>query len=157
MKEYNLVKSLAPNKEILITRSNNAIGFPVNKPTPDIFGISIYKRVWDASITHRYLEYPFPSWYYSFLAEVQRFITGKDMVITELQAEAWPPKGQTITNTTLNEQNKSMNAKILKNRFNFAKATGMKKVYFWGAEYWYYRKKVLHDPSLWEEAKQEFR
>ncbi len=155
--EYNLVKSLAPNKEILVTRSNNAIGFPINKPTPDIFGISIYKRVWDANITHRYLEYPFPSWYYGFLAEVQRFITGKDMIITELQAEAWPPKGQAITNTTLNVQNESMNAKMLKNRFSFAKATGMRKVYFWGAEYWYYRMEVLHDPSLWKVAKQEFR
>ncbi len=155
--EYNIVNKLAPHKNILITRSNNAIGFPLNAPTPDVFGISIYKRVWDASITHRYLEYPFPSWYYSFLAEVQKIITGKNMIITELQAEAWPPGGQAITKTSLKVQNKSMNALRLNNRFNFAKATGMREVYFWGAEYWYYRMEVLHDPSLWNIAKKEFK
>jgi len=26
----------------------------------------------------------------------------------------------------------------------------------WGAEYWYYRLKVLHDSSLWNVAQQEF-
>ena len=29
------------------------------------------------------------------------------MIIDEEQAEAWPPHGQTITETSLNEQNKS--------------------------------------------------
>ena len=155
--EYNLIKQLDPHHMIIIGRSNNAIGFPIGQPQPDLFSISVYKRVWDASVTHRYLEYPFPNWFYSFLAGVQELYTHHNMIIAEMQAEAWPPKGQTILQTPLSEQNKSMNANRLLHRFIFARSTGMKDAIMWGAEYWYYRKVILHDPSLWNVAKQEFR
>lgn len=154
--EFNLVKKLDPTHAIIIGRSNNDLGTPSGQPTPDEFGVSIYQRVWDAGVTHRYLEYPFPTWYYAFLAGVQKITTGKDMVIDELQAEPWPPNGQTIPATSLAEQNKSLNAKRLQQNFTYAQATGLKTVYFWGAEYWYYRKTVLHDPSAWNVAKQAF-
>jgi hypothetical protein len=49
-----------------------------------------------------------------------------------------------------------MNATILKARFKYGEATGMKTIYAWGAEYWYYRMVKLHDPSLWNVAKQAF-
>ncbi len=154
--EYNLVKRLDPAHPIIVSRSNNALGFPVGQPQPDEFGISVYKRVWDAGVTHRYLEYPYPAWYYGFLAGVQKTFLHKDMAIEELQAEAWPPNSQTITETSLDEQNKSINAQRLHDRFKYAEATGMKQINLWGAEYWYYRQLVLHDPSLMNVAKQEF-
>ena len=156
IKEYNLVKSLDPKHPIIITRSNNAIGFPIGQPVPSEYSISIYKRVWDANLTHRYLEYPFPAWYYAFLAGFQKIFLGKNMMIGEMQAEAWPPNFQTIPETSLKEQNKSINATRLQNRFNFARATGMRNIDMWGAEYWYYRMVKLHDPSLWNVAKKEF-
>lgn len=155
--EYNLLRKLDPNHPIIIGRSNNAIGFPINQPQPSIFGISVYKRVWDATVTHRYLEYPYPSWFYSFLAGIQEIFDHKNMIIAEMQAEPWPPNGQTIPQVSLKEQNKSMNATRLKNRFRFSKATGMKDVIMWGAEYWYYRKVILHHPGMWNVAKQEFK
>lgn len=155
--EYNLVKKLDPDTPVIIGRSNNAIGFPIGKPIPDEFSISIYKRVWDANLSKRYLQYPFPAWFYGFLAGTQKITFGKDMMIGELQAEAWPPKGQTITETSLAEQNKSINAKRLADTFDFGEATGMRQINMWGAEYWYYRKVVLHDPSLWNVAQAEFK
>lgn len=155
--EYKLVKRLDSKHPVIISRSNNALGMPVGEPTPDLFGISIYKRVWDAAYTHRYVEYPFPAWYYAFLAGAQKILTGRDMIIHELQAEAWPPHGQSIQETSLEEQNKSLNAERLKNRFEHGRATGMRTMYLWSGEYWYYRKQKLHDPSLWDVAKQEFR
>ncbi len=155
--EYALVKKADPNHPVIVSRSNNGIGTPLGAPTPDEYGISIYKRVWDAGVTHRYIEYPFPSWYYAFLAGVQKITTGKDMIIHEMQAEAWPPNGQGITETSLAEQNKSLDAHRLKDRFDFAKATGMKTIDMWGSEYWYYRKVVLHDDSLWQVAQQEYK
>lgn len=154
--EYNLVAKTDPKHPIIVGRSNNALGTPIGKPTPDMFSISVYKRVWDAGVTHRYLEYPFPAWYYGFVAGVQKIVTGKDMIIGELQAEAWPPHGQQIPKTSLAEQNKSMNADMLTKRFKYGEDTGMRGIYMWGAEYWYYRKVILHDPSLWNVAKQEF-
>lgn len=155
--EYNLVKRLDPHHTVIVARSNNAIGLPVGQPRPDEFGISIYKRVWDAGVTHRYLEYPYPAWYYAFVAGLQKIITGHDMVIHELQAEAWPPNQKSITETSLAEQNKSLDAKRLNDRFTYGQATGMRTMDMWGAEYWYYRLTVMHDPSLWNVAKQNFR
>lgn len=156
--ENNLVKSLDPNHPIIIGRSNNDLGYPINQPMPSgSFSVSIYQRVWDATVTHRYLQYPFPSWYYAFLAGWQKIFDHRDMVIGELQSEAWAPNGKTIPETSLAEQNKSMNPARLKSTVQFAKNTGMKTIDLWGAEYWYYRATVLHDPSLMTAAAQEFK
>lgn len=155
--EYNLVKSLDSKHPIILGRSNNAMGIPLGNPKPDLYSISVYTKVWDAAVTHQYLAYPFPSWYYGFLAGIQKLLLGRNMVIDEMQAEAWTPDGKSITQTSLSEQNKSMNAADLKYSFEFAKKTGMKSVDMWGAEYWYYRMTILHDPSLWNVATKEFR
>lgn len=154
--ETAIVKKIDPWHKLIISRSNNAIGMPIGAPTPDEYGISIYKRVWDATLTKRYLEYPFPAWYYAFVAGTQKIITGKDMIIHELQAEAWPPNGKFITDISLEEQNKSFNAERFRDRIEFGKATGMREIYLWGSEYWYYRKVVEKDPSLWLVAKDAF-
>lgn len=155
VREYNLVKKLDSSHTLIIARSNNALGTPVGKPTPDEFGISIYKRVWSPPIG-RYMEYPFPAWYYAFVAGVQKITTGKDMIIHELQAETWPPKRQSIQATSLDEQNKSFNADRFEKRVAFGKGTGMREIYLWGAEYWYYRKVIMQDPSLWDVAEETF-
>jgi hypothetical protein len=154
--EYNLVSKLDPEHPIIIARSDNALGIPVRQPQPAEFSISIYRRVWDATFTHRYLQYPFPSWYYAFLAGTQKIFLHKDMMIGELQAEAWAPNGKTIPQISIAEQNKSFDAQRFTSTVNFAKNTGMKSIDLWGAEYWYYRQQVLHDPSLMNVARQEF-
>jgi len=153
--EYNLVKKLDPQRTIIVARSDNALGISVHQPRPDELGISIYKRVWSPPIG-RYYEYPFPAWYYAFLAGTQKLLTGKDMIIHELQAEAWPPNYQSIPGTSLAEQKKSLDAERFKNRIQYGKGTGMREIYLWGSEYWYYRLVVLHDPSLWNVAEQTF-
>lgn len=154
--EYKLVKGLDQEHKVIINRSNNALGWPVGQPQPDEFGISIYKRVWDAGVTKRYLEYPYPAWYYAFVAGWQKMVTGRDMIVHELQAEAWSPNGKSLTEISLDEQNKSLNADRFKARFEYGRSTGMRELYLWGAEYWYARKVVLNDPSLWDVATQEF-
>lgn len=154
--EYNLVKRADPAHPVIVPRSNNSIGLPLGQPRPDDFSVSVYKRVWDAGVTHRYFEYPWPAWYYGFLAGLQKMVTGKNMIIGELQAEAWPPNGQSIQETSLAEQNKSLDAERLSDRFEYGRGTGMRQIYLWGAEYWYYRKVNLNDPSLWNTAKDDF-
>jgi hypothetical protein len=155
--EDNLIKKLDPSHSIIIGRSNNTIGYPAGKPQADEYSVSVYQRVWDARITHRYVEYPYPAWYYGFMAGFEKLFFHKKMIIGELQAEPWPPEGKSITQISLAEQNKSLDAKRLQARFNYGKATGVKQIMLWGAEYWYYRKEVLHDPSVWNVAQQEFK
>lgn len=152
--EYNLVKSLDPLHTLIVSRSNNALGFPVGKPTPDMFGVSVYKRVWDKTITKRYFEYPFPAWFYGFLAGGGEILTGKDMMIHELQAEPWPPQGD-ITKASIAEQDKSLSAKRLADRLKYAKGTGVKHVDLWGAEWWYWRKVKFNDSTIWDTVKTE--
>jgi hypothetical protein len=35
----------------------------------------------------------------------------------------------------------------------FGVQTGMKKMYLWGAEWWYWRKVKFDDPSVWNTVK----
>lgn len=151
--EYNLVKKADPKHSIIVSRSNNWIGIPVGQPTPDVFAVSIYKRVWDSTFTHRYFEYPLPAWFYSMLAGSEELLSGKDMIIHELQAEPWTPKGLDITQTSIEEQYKSMNPKRLKDRINYGEATGMRTIDLWGAEWWYYMKVKQNSPDVWNVVK----
>ncbi len=150
--EFNFVKQQDPHHPVVISRSNNAWGIPLYAPRADVFAISIYKRVWDKTITKRYFEYPFPAWFYASLAGWGKIFTGRDLVIHELQAEPWTPSGG-IKDNTIAEQNKSLNADRLEERFRYGKATGMRTIDLWGAEMWYWRKVALGDSSLWDAAK----
>lgn len=154
--EFNYLKQLDPKHPVIIARSNNALGLPLGAPTPDAFGVSVYKRVWDQTITRRYFEYPFPAWFYAFLAGAEEIETGKNTVIHELQAEPWPPYGETLTQTDIATQNESLSPERLKDRFQYGEATGIKQIDLWGAEFWYYRMVKLHDPDLWNVAKQQY-
>jgi hypothetical protein len=152
--EYNLVKQLDPKHTIIDSRSNNAIGLPLGAPRPDEFGISVYKRVWDKTITHRYFEYPIPAWYYGFLAGATKIVTGRNMIIHELQAEPWPPTDMVSASEA--EQDKSMTPAILKSRFEYGEATGMKTIDMWGSEWWYYQMIIKHNPGDWKVAEQMY-
>lgn len=154
--ELNLTKSLDPKHPVIISRSDNYAGLSLRGPMPDTIGISVYRRVWNTFLVKRYFQYPFPSWYYAFLAGAQQIATGKPSVIHELQTEPWPPNGQDILSTPLSEQNKTFDANRLKTTTKFAEQTGIKQIDLWGAEYWYYRMNTLHDPSVWNAAQQIF-
>lgn len=154
--ELALVHRLDPKHPVIISRSNNYAGFAIRPPRGDINGISLYRRVWDSTVTHRYFTYPFPSWHYAFLAGMQKLLFGQESIIHELQAEPWPPRGKFITNVSLAEQDKSFDAARLRSTVTFAKQTGIRHIELWGAEYWYYRAVTLHDPSVWNEARRVF-
>jgi hypothetical protein len=153
--EYSFVKSVDNTHPLIVSRSNNALGLPIGNPVPDEYAVSVYKRVWDKTITHRYFEYPFPAWFYGFLAGGGEILSGRNIIIHELQAEPWPPGA--IISESVAEQNKSMDATRLESRFKYGEATGIRTIYLWGAEWWYYRLVKDHDPSLWNVAKNEFR
>jgi hypothetical protein len=160
--EFNFVKSKDNKHPVIITRSNNAVpSWPIGQPRADINGASIYKRVWDKTVTNRYFEYPFPAWFYAFLAGGEELTTGRNTILHELQAEAWLPDstgyGKTIPKmndiSSIPEQDKSLDAKKLGQRFDYGVGTGMRTIDVWGVEWWYWRKEIAHDPSLWDVGK----
>jgi hypothetical protein len=151
--EYNLVKAMDTVHPVIVSRSDNWVGIPLGQPTPDQFAISVYKRVWDATITHRYFEYPLPAWFYAALAGEEEIVSGKDMIIHELQTEPWTPNGLEITQISVKEMYKSMDPQRLRDRINYGEATGMRTIDLWGAEWWYYMKVKQHDPAIWNVVK----
>ncbi|MGH9858214.1 MAG: hypothetical protein ACRD4B_10260, partial [Acidobacteriota bacterium] len=154
--EYKLVKSLDLDTPVVVSMSNNAIGTPIGEPTPDKWAISVYKRVWDKTVTKRYFEYPIPAWYYAFRAGFTEFTRGRDVFAHELQAEAWLPDGYDMKTAPIDELYKSLNPERLEHRFRYGVATGMKEIDLWGVEWWYYMKEKRNAPELWNVAKEQY-
>ncbi len=154
--EYELVKRLDPDTPVVVSMSNNAIGTPIGDPKPDIWAISVYKRVWDKAITLRYFEYPIPAWYYAFRAGFTELTRGREVFMHELQTEAWTPDSYGGMKTTpLDEQYESLNPDRLADRIEYGRATGMRTMDLWGVEWWYWRKVKHNDPALWNTARTE--
>ncbi len=151
--EFNSVKLWDPGHPIIISVSNE-FGLPIGMPRGDEVGFSIYHRVYDANLTHRYVEYPIPAWYHGLRAAIIKFVTGRNTIIHELQAEPWGPKA--TAQLTIAEQSESMDVPRLKARIGYAKATGIRNFDLWGAEWWYWRKTKFNDNSLWEATRPFF-
>ncbi len=155
---FNFVKELDPTRPVIVSRSNNATpSWPVGEPRADIIGASIYKRVWDGTLTERYFEYPLPPWFYAFLAGGAKLTTGVDTVIHELQAESWLPRGMDMRTASTEELYKSMNPDMLADRFEYGRATAIREIDLWGVEWWYSRKVNDGDSSLWDVAREQLR
>lgn len=151
--EFNFVKSLDKKTPVILSYANNYFGVSTNQPLPDQVGVSVYKRVYDYTVTKRYLEYPFPSWYYSWRAGQQQILTGRSSMLHELQAEPWTSGD--LKTSSIAEQSKSMDSKRLKERIHYGVATGFRDIDLWGGEWWYWRKTALNDDSLWETVRTE--
>ena len=66
----------------------------------------------------RYFEYPFPPWFYGFLAGGGEILTGRELFVHELQTEAWLHKpvrddGFDMIDAPIDELYKSMDTQRL--------------------------------------------
>ncbi len=153
--EFNYVKAKDPTRPLIVSRSNNATpSWPVGEPRADIVAASIYKRVWDKTVTNRYFEYPYPAWFYGFLAGATELTTGRDTIIHELQTEAWLPEGYSMVDAPISELYKSFNPERVKDRINYGVATGIRTIDIWGVEWWYQMKTKRNAPEIWDNAKE---
>lgn len=148
--EFNLVRKWS-QKPIWMSLSDQH-GYPVNQPTPDRFGYSVYRWVWNDKLPPygTYLIYPTPVWYHRLRAAIITAYTGKDIFIHELQLEPWGPKD--TKELSVEEQNISMSLQQIHDSLSYAREIGAKDIYTWGGEWWYWRK-VNGDPSVWNTVK----
>jgi len=155
--EVNLVKSLDPTREIIISDSGEQSDWLKAAKIGDIVGITMYRSAWvDVTDTFGMKAYSFlnPTTY-SRKAQLIKKVSNRNVICIELQAEPWT--SQPLADASLEEQSKSMNAKMFKEDVEFAKKTGLSKFYFWGAEWWYWMKTKQNQPEIWNEAKILFR
>lgn len=154
--EYNYVKAADPTRNVMVSRSNNATpSWPVGEPRADIVGASIYKRVYDKTITNRYFEYPYPEWFYAFLAGATELWTDRPTMIHELQTEAWLPEGLNMKTAPLEEMYKTFGPDDVAPRIQYGVGTGIKRIDLWGMEWWYHLKMNRDAPEIWDNAKAE--
>ena len=82
---------------------------------------------------------------------IKIFAHQNNAIVIELQGEPWV-EGWT-TSAPVETQLASMNAATLVDNVAFAKKTGMKEIYVWGVEWWYWMKTTQNNPTLWNAAK----
>lgn len=153
IEEFNFMKQWDPGHPVMMSLSDQH-GLPVFGPTPDAFGYSVYRIVWnDKFPPNGYMYYPTPIWYHRLRGEIIKLMHNKPLFIHELQMEPWGQ--QDFKNLSLAEQDKSMSIKQIPKSFMFARQIGFTDIYLWGGEWWYWRKTVHNDPSVWETVRQE--
>lgn len=153
-REIAFVKLNDPDHPVITTDSGElSLWLRSSMSGADVIGITTYRKVWQQQL-RTYVSYFLPSVFYHRRAQLVEKIFGKDVIGTELQAEPWC--ANSIMNSSLKEQERTMDLEQFKSNVEFAKRTGIGTFYFWGAEWWYYMKKVHDDPSIWNEAKKLF-
>lgn len=149
-KEVILVKELDPAREVIVTDSGEMSFWFKVAGIGDKVGVTTYRKVWQQNFGF-YFDYFFPPTFYQRKAALIKFLFGKEVIGTELQAEAWCPNS--IINASLEEQDRTMSLANFKENVEFAKKTGFNKFYLWGGEWWYWLKKNHNKPEIWEEVK----
>ncbi len=151
--EIAFVKSKDPTRPILTTASGELSLWTSTAGLSELFGTTLYRYVWNkytGPFTHIYPPafYALRAWY------AKQFLGVQDVSIIELQAEPWG-EGKPLPQTSFDDQIKNFGVPELKSIVSFARRTGIREVYLWGPEWWYYRK--LHgDSSFWNAGKEIF-
>jgi hypothetical protein len=154
VKEFAAIKKLDPNHPLYMSLSDET-GLPIGTPVPDKYGFSIYRIVWNNKTgpLKFYITYPATAWFHRTRAWWIHTFKHRETFVHELQMEPWGPTA--TVNMTVEQQNESMSPEQIHKNFVFGRRAGMKDIYVWGGEWWYWRKTKFNDPSIWNAAKQE--
>lgn len=115
----------------------------------------MYRIVWNDKTGpfKFYVTYPTPVWWHHRLRAIWiETFKKRDIFIHELQIEPWGPAA--TVDLPLEEQNRSMSEKQIKENVAFARRIGKPDIYTWGGEWWYWRKTTFNDPSIWQIVKE---
>jgi hypothetical protein len=148
--ELEKVRSLDSSRPIVVTDSGELSLWINAAKRADIFGTTMYREVYSVDMGH--WRYPIgPNFFKAKQGLIKLFAGQDNAIVIELQGEPWVA-GWTI-DAPVAVQLASMNAEMLTDNVEFAKKTGMKEIYVWGVEWWYYMKTVQNNQTLWDAAK----
>lgn len=152
--EVAMVHEIDPAHSVMVTDSGEFSLWWGAASIGDKVGSTMYRRVWFSDPWNTYVTYPFPPIYYARRAWVLRTFFHKEVVNSELQAEPWGPK--LYYDLDIAEQMKTMDMTQFRANIDYARRTGLKEAYFWGAEWWYWMKEKHNTPDYWNEARALF-
>jgi hypothetical protein len=119
----------------------------------DVVGTTLYRTVF-ADPLRNYATYPLNPVFYARKAWLVEKLFGKGVINVELQAEPWTRT--TLATASEEETNKTMSIEQFRSIIQFARETGIREFYLWGAEWWYFMKETRQNPAFWDEARQLF-
>lgn len=157
--EIAKVKSIDTKKPIIVTDSGELSLWLNAAKRADVFGTTMYREVYSSrkvfGRTLGHWRYPIgPNFFKIKQLFIKVFAGQNNAIVIELQGEPWV-QGWT-TSAPIETQLASMNADVLNDNVQFAKKTGMKEIYIWGVEWWYWMKVHQGNATLWDEAKKIF-
>jgi hypothetical protein len=142
------------HRPVLITDSGELSTWRKAFSYGDIFGTTVYVYSWNEFLGQ--FRNPFLPGFYTFRANLLNLFreNKKESIIAELSLEPWLDKPVIREKTEI--QMERMSPEKFDTVIEFAKGTGMKTQYLWGAEWWYYMK-LQGEDWYWERAKELFK
>ncbi len=153
-KEIETVKAL-DSRPVMITDSGELSLWLRTMGLSEFLGTTLYRVVWNKYAGWSESVYP-PVFYTIRSGIAKRIFKNKEVIISELQAEPWTAYRKPLTEVDFEEQIKHFSVKNLKNNIEFAEKTGLREIYLWGVEWWYWRK-LRGDENFWNFGKETFR
>jgi hypothetical protein len=154
-KEAELVRSLTPEKKVLINIWGNELGkrklYKKAIRLADIIGLDIYLKH-AFSLKGKFIKYIGPIDSKRNIKKIVEEIkkAGKSVWLTELQAEPWE-QGEIVTSKI---DPPSFPPEQFEKNLEYAGELDPKVTLLWGFEFWYMRK-LKGDPRYWNAAKDE--
>ncbi len=148
--EAALVRSL-DTRPIMMTDSGELSLWVGAAKRADVFGTTMYLDTYSEKLKS-YIHYPIEPGFFRFKRNIAKlFARPKKWMVIELQAEPWGP--MPFQYLSVEERAMTMDLEKFKKIIEFARKTGFKEFYLWGAEWWYWEKEINDNDGLWEEAR----
>ncbi len=157
-RETALVKSLDPARPTLVTDGGEFGLWYKAARSGDIFGTTMYRKAYPRFIGPLFgvVEYPIAPGYFRWKERVIRWVNRdpeKRFIVSELQGEPWGPN-VLLYELDPQEQIELFSPEYFRNTIEYAKAAGFDEYYLWGAEWWFWRGRILDDWRYWNIAKE---
>jgi hypothetical protein len=135
LKEFNTLRDSDPDRPIIMTLAR-IVSLPLRRPTPDIYGTSMYRVIYNSK-KGKYTKTWAKPWVYTVKRVLIQVVKRRDLIVHELQTEPWGPKAN--WEMTAEQQYESIDPEQIKEAIAYAKASGITYIDMWGAEWWYWR------------------
>lgn len=146
--EIKIVHQL-DSRPVLITDSGELSMWLKTIKLGNYFGITLYRQVWSPYFGQ--VDYSLFPLFYQLKNKLVRKITGSltsETIIAELQTEPWPANPNPIPLVPIDEQIQALPFDKFQANIAFAKESGFRIAYLWGAEWWYFMNANSHPEYL---------
>lgn len=151
-KEADLVRSLDPKRQIIVTDSGELSTWFTAATTGDILGTTLYRAVRAPykGIVLSYSVIP-PAFY-----KARAALWGKTydtLFVSELQTEPWF-KDNSLAGIEKEMLGETLSLEKFDSNAKYAARIGASRAYMWGPEWWYWLKETQQNSAYWDKAKE---